>query len=180
MQRRDVLRFLGSVGVAGLAGCAAPAASPNSRFDPEAPCPDSIDLCYHELTDEQVFLYPDSEQVTIGDEVQMHLVNRSDHDLFIGPDYWWLWRLEDGEWVDIRPRNYVLDMGAGVPAGGSYVWNLAVHAEASDGRSSAFGEITEAAFEPGRYCFEARDVDIGDEKENEHNSFGAIFDVVEA
>lgn len=180
MRRRDVLRYLGSVGVVGLAGCAAPIASSSPQLT-DIECPTEIDHCYHDGVEGPVYLEPKRKRVALGTEADFSLVNRTNGALFIGPDDCSLWRRTADSWSEIRPDDNVYQIGAEVTPFSSYTWSFSVRAAVPDDLSPSergWGGLNRVAFDPGRYCFEVRNVELGEE--GERKSFGAMFDVVEA
>ncbi|WP_396611712.1 hypothetical protein ACH9L7_00040 [Haloferax sp. S1W] len=177
MQRRSFLAAVGLGAVGSLAGCAGRHAIPQSRFDSNASCPEEVDLCYHEVGDEAVFLAPKRERVEMGEDTSFHLVNRQPSSQGIGPDYWRLWRQTDGGWMKV-PRKSVVDPGVSISPFGTYSWNVPVTPDDAPPQRDATPDwVAEStAFEPGRYCFTAFDVATED---GEDETLGALFDVVE-
>ncbi|ELZ82718.1 hypothetical protein C453_16573 [Haloferax elongans ATCC BAA-1513] len=177
MQRRSFLAAVGGGAVSSLAGCAARHSIPQSRFDSDASCPEEVDRCYHETGDEAVYLAPKRERVEMGGSATFHLVNRRPSSLSIGPDYWRLWRETDSGWTKV-PRKSVVDPGMSISPFGTHPWNVPITPDDTPPNRDATPDwVAESiAFEPGRYCFTAFDVQAEAGKDE---TFGALFDVVE-
>lgn len=176
MHRR---RFLSLVGLTAFAGCtdagldgdpsvsnttdatnsgsttatAATAYPPGeSTFEGECPSLDGDAVCYHRSGEgADSYLHPSSETVdATGDRVTFTLVNRSDERFTIGPYYWELWGRSDGDWARLDDRETVRDLGAEIPPGSTFQWQLVV------GDASASDDPSHVVYQnptPGRCAF---------------------------